>query len=118
VLREAGGALPRSLQVYAVLVVVQWSYAAAPGPPDARSIGEFALWLAVDAVLLALLVRGSFAAWGGLLVFTVLAALLLTSGATRPSVAWAALFGLTLARLAALVAPGTRRHLRRGPPTS
>jgi hypothetical protein len=111
-------ALPRSLQLYAVLVVAQWAYAALPGPPEARSAVEFAFWLVVDGVLLVLLVRGSFAAWGVLIVFTVLAAILLAAGATDPTGAWAALFGLTLARLAALIAPGTRRHLRRGPPTA
>jgi hypothetical protein len=81
-------------------------------------VAEFAFWLAVDGVLLVLLVRGSFAAWGVLVVFTVIAALLLASGATDPTVPWAAFFGLTLAGLAALVAPGTRRHLRRGPPAA
>lgn len=108
-------ALPRSLQLYAVLVAAQWAYAALPGPPEATSAAAFALWLAVDALLLVLLLRGSFVAWGVLLVFTVLAALLLAAGATDPSLPWAALFGVTVARLAALVAPGTRGHLRRGP---
>lgn len=111
-------ALPRSLRLYAVLVVAQWAYAALPGPPEAESALAFAVWLAIDGILLVLLLRGSFAAWGVLLVFTVLAALLLATGATDPSLAWGALFGLTLARLGALVAPGTRAHLRRGPEAS
>jgi hypothetical protein len=118
VLRDRGVALPRALWVYIALVAAQWAYAAWPGPPETRSIAEFVLWLAVDALLLGLLVRGSFAAWGILVVFTVLAALLLASGAGDPTLPWAVLFGLTLGRLAALVAPGTWRHLRRGPPAA
>jgi hypothetical protein len=107
-------ALPRSLQLYAVLVAAQWAYAALPGPPEARSAGEFAFWAVADAVLLVLLARGSFAAWGVLVVFNGLGALLLAAAAAGPSVAVVALFALTLARLAALVA-GTRAHVRRAP---
>ncbi|MBD0328989.1 MAG: hypothetical protein ICV64_02660 [Thermoleophilia bacterium] len=109
-------ALPWSLRLYAVLVVAQWVFFALPGDPGASSVLQAVFWVVVQAALVLLLVlRGSTAAWAVLLVFTVLGALLLAAGLLEPDLTWGAAFVLLVAQLAALVAPGTRGHLRRGP---
>ena len=111
-------ALPWSLRLYAVFVVAQWIFFALPGDPGASSIAQAVFWVVLQAALVLLVVvRGSTGAWAILLVFTVLGALLLATGLLDPSVAWALAFALMVAQLAALVAPGTRSHLRRGPTT-
>jgi hypothetical protein len=108
--------LPWSLRIYALLVAAQWLFFALPGDPDAASVGQAVFWLVLEAALvLLLLLRGSVAAWGVLVVFTVLGALLLAAGLLGPSIALSIALVLALAQLAALLAPGTRRHLRRGP---
>ena len=111
--------LPFSLRLYAALVVAQWVFFALPGDPDTSSVTQALFWVVVQAALVVVLVlRGSTAAWAVLLVFTVVGTLLLATGLLDPSVAWGVAFLLMLAQLAALVAPGTRGHLRRGPATT
>ena len=109
-------AVPRSLRLYALLVAAQWLFFALPGDPGANSVAQAVLWVVLQAVLVLLvLLRGSLAAWAVLLVFTVFAALLLATGVLAPSLTWGVALALVVGQLAALVAPGTRRHLRRGP---
>jgi hypothetical protein len=109
----ARAGLPPSLLVFAALVVAHWILVALPGGVGFPDHSSFAAWVVVEAVLVGLLLRGGFVAWSILLLLNVLAAIALAAlAAVPPSAAAALAFVVALGKLAALVAPGARAHVR------